>query len=340
MHTYRFVLTGLGNIGRNFLAIVQEREALLHDRYGIALQAVGLADSSGALSAPEGFALEEVVALKLARRGIAELATEERPVISARELVERADAEFLLEATPTSLIDGQPGLDLTRIALRRGMHAVLASKGPLVLAFAELQGLATRSSLTFSGAVCGELPTVNVGRRDLAGGEIRRIEAILNGTTQVILGLMGQGQTYEAGLAEALRLGIAETDPSLDVDGWDSANKLTIIANAVLGQPATLADIAVTGMREVSAAEAQAAANAGGRISLLASAERQEDGTYALSVRPTVLEARHPLSRLSMDKMAIVYHTDLYGQTTVMSAGPGPSGASAAMLRDILGIVG
>jgi homoserine dehydrogenase len=268
------------------------------------------------------------------------LATAERPLITAHELVERADAEFLLEATPTSLTDGQPGLDLTRIALRRGMHAVLASKGPLVLAYAELQGLATRSSLAFSGAVCGELPTVNVGRRDLAGGEIRRIEAILNGTTQVILGLMGQGQTYEAGLAEAQRLGIAETDPSLDVDGWDSANKLVIIANAVLGQPATLASVAVTGMRDVSAAEAQAAANAGGRISLLASAERREDGTYALSVRPTVLEASHPLSRLSMDEMAIVYHTDLYGQTTVMSAGPGPSGASAAMLRDVLAIVG
>jgi homoserine dehydrogenase len=340
MRTYRYILTGIGNIGRNFLAIVQDKEAFLRERYGIALQAVGLADSSGALYDPEGFALGEVVALKREGRGIAALATTERPLIAARELVERADAEFLLEATPTSLTDGQPGLDLVRIALRRGLHAVLASKGPLVLAYAELQDLATRSALAFSGAVCGELPTVNVGRRDLAGGEVRRVEALLNGTTQVILGLMAQGQAYEAGLAEAQRIGIAEPDPSLDVDGWDSANKLVIIANAVLGQPATLADLTVTGIRHVTAAEAQAAANDGGRLALLAIADRRDDGTYALSVCPTLLAASHPLSRLTMDEMGIVYHTDLYGQTTVTSAGPGPSGASAAMLRDILEIVG
>jgi homoserine dehydrogenase len=340
MHTHRFILTGLGNIGRNFLAIVQEREAMLRERYGLALQAVGLADSSGALYAPDGFDLAEVVALKQAGRGIASLATAERPLLTARELVERADAEFLLEATPTNLTDGQPGLDLVRIALRRGLHAVLASKGPLVLAYAELQALAARSSLAFGGAVCGELPTVNVGRRDLAGGEIRRVEACLNGTTQVILGLMARGQTYDAGLAEAQRIGIAEPDPSLDVDGWDSANKLVIIANAVLGQPTTLADVAVTGIRTISAAEARAAADAGGRLSLVASADRRPDGTYALSVRPTALAASHPLARLNMDEMGIVYHTDLYGQTTVTSAGPGPSGASAAMLRDILAIVG
>jgi homoserine dehydrogenase len=340
MRTYRFVLTGLGNIGRNFLAIAREKETLLRERYGVALRAVGLADSSGALHDPAGFALAEVVALKRAGRGIAALATAERPPIAARELVERADAEFLLEATPTNLTDGQPGLDLVRIALRRGLHAVLASKGPLVLAYAELQSLATRSSLAFSGAVCGELPTVNVGRRDLAGGEIRRVEALLNGTTQVILGLMAQGQTYAAGLAEAQRIGIAEPDPSLDVDGWDSANKLVIIANAVLGHPTTLADVTVTGIRDVTVAAAQVAATTGGRLALLAIADRRADGTYALSVRPTALAADHPLSRLTGDEMGIVYHTDLYGQTTITSAGPGPAGASAAMLRDILAITG
>ena len=340
MKPYRFVLTGLGNIGRNFLAIALEKEALLRERHGIALQAVGLADSSGALYDPAGFALDEVIALKGALRSISALATADRPLISARELVERADAEFLLEATPTNLTDGQPGLDLVRIALQRGLHTVLASKGPLVLAYAELQSLATRSALAFSGAVCGELPTVNIGRRDLAGSEIRRVEALLNGTTQVILGLMAQGQTYEAGLAEAQRIGIAEPDPSLDVDGWDSANKLVIIANAVLGHPATLTDLTVTGIRDVTADEARAAAAAGGRLALLATADRRDDGTYALSVQPTILAASHPLSRLSMDEMGIVYHSDLYGQTAVTSAGPGPSGASAAMLRDIIEIVG
>ncbi len=340
MQTYRFVLTGLGNIGRNFLALIDEREVLLRERYGLALRAVGLADSSGALYAPDGFAMDEILALKGARRGIAALASAARPLVTARELVERAEAEFLLEATPTNLTDGQPGLDLVRIALGRGLHTVLASKGPLVLAYGELQGLATRSTLAFSGAVCGAMPTVNVGRRDLAAGAIDRIEAIFNGTTQVILGLMAQGQTYDAALGEAQRIGIAEPDPALDVDGWDAANKLVIVANAVLGQPTTLADLAVTGIRGVSAAEARAAADAGGRLSLLAVAARRDDGGYDLSVRPTVLEPGHSLARLSLDEMGIVYQTDIYGQIAVTSARQGPTGAAAAMLRDVIAIVG
>ena len=89
------------------------------------------------------------------------------------------------------------------------------------------------AQLRFSGAVGGALPTVNVGRRDLAAADIRRVEAVLNGTTQLILTLMAAGESFEGALEEAQRIGIAEPDPSLDVDGWDTANKLIIIANAV-----------------------------------------------------------------------------------------------------------
>jgi len=349
MRTYRFILTGLGNIGRNFLAMILSREALLAKRYGLALQLVGAADSSGAIYEPEGLDIRAVVAQKQARRPIAELAGQWQG--DALALAEQAEVELLLEATPTNLVDGQPGLDIVRMALGRGIHSVLASKGPLVLAYQELAGLSdlTRASapaLRFSGAVGGGLPSINLGRRDLAGAHIERVEAVVNGTTQLILWLMSQGQSYEAALAEAQQIGIAEPDPALDVDGWDAANKLVIIANAVLGYPASLADVAVTGIRGVSPTELLAARASGGRMSLVAVAEidpgeasPEDRPVYRLSVRPIALPAEHPLAHLQSDEMGIVYHSDIYGRTVATTWEEGPLGTAAAMLRDIIDIV-
>jgi homoserine dehydrogenase len=349
MKSYRFILTGLGNIGRNFLAMIHSRERLLAKRYGLALQLVGAADSSGAIYRPEGLDMAAVVAQKQAGRPVAALAGPWQG--DALALAEQAEVELLLEATPTNLVDGQPGLDIVRAALGRGIHSVLASKGPLVLAYQELAGLsdltqASAPALRFSGAVGGGLPSINLGRRDLAGAHIRRVEAVVNGTTQLILWLMSQGQSYEAALAEAQRIGIAEPDPALDVDGWDAANKLVIIANAVLGYPARLADVAVTGIREVGSTELLAARGAGGRVSLLAVAEiepgeggAEDQPAYRLSVKPTALPAEHPLARLQSDEMGIVYQSDIYGRTVATTWEEGPLGTAAAMLRDIIDIV-
>lgn len=348
MQTYRFILTGLGNIGRTFLDLLLSREDLLRERYGLALQAVGVADSSGVAYDPQGLDMAAIVALKRARRGVAEL-PQHRPDMDAVALARQAEAEFLLEATPTNLHDGQPGLDTVRTALQRGIHTVMASKGPLVLAYTELAalsdwntepGAARRPCLRFSGAVGGALPSINIGRRDLAGARISRVEMVVNGTTQVILQVMAQGRSFAEALAEAQAMGIVEPDPSLDVDGWDAANKLVILANAVLRQPTTLADLAVTGIRDVSAETLRAAWDAGGRVSLVGLAEAHPDGSYALSVSPTVLAAEHPLARLGLGEMGIVYQSDSAGRSVATSLEDGPTGSCAAMLRDVIEIVG
>ncbi|MCG8347385.1 MAG: homoserine dehydrogenase [Chloroflexales bacterium] len=345
MQTYRFIIIGLGNIGRNFLETVLSRADLLRQRYGIALQLVGASDSAGSAYHPQGLDMARIIALKRARRSVAEL-PQGRPGGSSIELAQQAKAEFLIEASPTNLKDGQPGLDIVRTALRRGMHAVLASKGPLVLAYQELAALSDLGSesrqapcLRFSGAVGGALPTINIGWRDLSGARISRVEMVVNGTTQVILQLMAQGQSFDAALAEAQQMGIVEPDPSLDVEGWDAANKLVILANAVLRQATTLSDLSVTGIRGVSQKQLQAAWTAGGRVSLVGLAEAQPDGAYRLNVAPTTLAADHPLARLGLGEMGIVYQSDIAGRTVATSLEDGPIGTTAAMLRDLIEIV-
>ena len=182
------------------------------------------------------------------------------------------------------------------------------------------------------------MPTINIGWRDLAGARIERVEAVLNGTTQGILRMMESGVTYAEALAEMQRRGLAETNPALDVEGWDAANKTVILANAVLRRPTTLADVAVEGIVEVDAEQLQAASARGQRIVLLCLAERSGDD-YRLSVRPTALPGDHPLARMGGDEMGIVYYTDISGRLSVSSRETDPMPTSAAMLRDAIEIV-
>lgn len=341
VRTLRFLLTGVGNVGRPLLEMIHERAALLRERYRLELRPVGLADSGGAAVDPRGLDLGAVLEAKRARRSVATLPGVGRPGMSGLALVREVEADLLLESTPTNLTDAQPGLDIVREALRRGLPCVLASKGPLVLAFQELAALSDwespgRPALRFSGAVCGAMPTVNVGRRDLALGTLGLMEGVLNSTSHLMLCRMGEGLTYEAALKEAQEIGIAEPDPTLDVDGWDAANKLVILANAVLRVPTVLRDVTVTGMRGVTRAELDAARARGGQVLLLARAEPKDGGRWELSVRPTVVGAEHPLGRLGAREMGLVYHSDIHGKLTLISGEQGAWGASAAMLRDVL----
>ncbi len=343
----RLVLTGFGNVGRSFLDILLSNGEILRDRYSLDPVVVGIADSSGSVFAPGGLDIPEILAHKRSGQGLARHPTHGRPDLDGLALVQVSDAHVLLEATPTNLSDGQPGLAIVRAALARGMHAVLASKGPLVIGFAELTALSDAARpgaprLRFSGAVGGALPTINAGIRDLAGARITRFEGVLNSTTQVLLGMMSEGRSWESALEHARRTGITETDPTLDIDGWDAANKLVIVANAVLRRPTALADVRVTGIREVSRVDLLRARAVGGRVSLLAVAERIDDAgasRYALRVGPAFLRRSHPLAHLSLDEMGAVYHTDIYGRLTIASADQGPLGTAAAMLRDVIEVL-
>ena len=338
----RLLLAGLGNVGRGFLQILQSQTALLAERYGVAFRVVGVADSSGIASAAEGFDPAAIVELKRGGGAVADL-TGARAGAPATALMESTEADAVLEATPVDLRTGQPGLDVTRAALRRGMAVVLANKGPLALAWAELStlsdlGTAGAPPLRFSACVGGAMPTINLGVRDLAGARILRVEAVLNGTTQYILRAMEAGRDYAEVLAEAQGRGLTETDPSLDVDGWDAANKLVILANAVLRQPTTLADVRVEGIAGLTADALRGAAARGERIVLLCLAEANGAGRFQLSVGPAALALDHPLARMDGDEMGVVYHTDIAGRASATSAERDAVPTAAAMLRDLLEI--
>jgi len=336
-------LIGLGNVGRSLLQVLRSQAPLVRERYGCEFRIVGAGDSGGAAVSQAG--LDPAVALAAKARGasVASIAAGAFPGMSAVELVRRLPARtIVLESTPVDLRTGQPGLDVCREALGRELDVVLANKGPLALAYAELAALsdlgrAGAPALRFSACVGGALPTIHLGVRDLAGSRILRAEAVLNGTTQGILRMMEAGGSYAEALAEMQRRGLAETDPTLDVEGWDAANKVVILANAVLRQPTRLADVAVEGITRLTAEELRAATARGERVVLLCLAERAGDG-YRLSVRPTALPLDHPLARMGGDEMGIVYYTDISGRLSMTTRETDPVPTAAAMLRDLIEI--
>ncbi len=340
MRQVTYCLIGLGNIGRNLLDILVHRQAAIAHDHGLRFSLVAAADSRGAAICAEGLDLAQLRDIKLARGSVAEIPLHGRAGLTGLGMLAQIEADVLVEASPTNLVDGEPGMSCSRLALERGMHLVFANKGPLVLAYDDLmaQAASVGRQVLFSGTVAGGLPTVNIGVRDLAGSGVTRVEGIFNGTTNYILTRMANEHlSYDAAVKGAQAAGIAEADPTLDVDGWDAANKLVIIANSVLHRPTRLQDLTVKGIRDITLADLDAAAAQGQAIKLLAIAERQ-GGDYALRVEPTWLPLNHPLARTGMWDMAVVYYTDYMGVISAIIEEEGPVPTSAAVLRDMINL--
>ena len=310
----------------------------LQAQYGLSFRIVLAADSSGVIRRAAGFDPQQLYQFK--RNGGRLNTLPEVVNAPLTQVLQETDCDLVLEASPVNLKDGEPGLSVTRTALACGMNVVLANKGPLVLAFRELHELAAQKKvgLAYSATVCGALPVINIGQRDLIAADIIMLRGIFNSTSNFILAEMNSGRSFADALAEAQRRGIAEADPSLDVEGWDTANKLVIIANSMLGIHTTLHDVQVTGITGITTAQLQAEARHGRTIKLVATAQRTSQG-YHLTVAPTTLDQSDFLGSCSGWEMGIEIHSDLYGKLYHKIWEDSPLPTASAMLRDAVNLM-
>jgi homoserine dehydrogenase len=206
------------------------------------------------------------------------------------------------------------------------------------LFYQELHELAQQQGvgIHISAATAAALPTLDVGIVCLAGTQLLEAEGILNGSTNFILTRMQQdGCSYRDALKEAQSLGIAETDPSLDVEGRDTANKIVLIANRLFGMTFGPNDVEVNGITDITSEEIAAAAAEGKVIKLIGTAKRTDNGLQ-LSVAPKHLDKEHPLASVSGSEKAISYLTDTMHRITVSGGKSSPIGAAAALLKDLI----
>lgn len=335
----RLAVVGLGNVGRRFLELVQRKQSLIQGRFGLELVVTAAGDTTGGAVNDGGLDIDTILELKRSGQGIALYPQYGRDGMTMTEIVRLCKADVLVENTLTNLTDGEPGLSTMRDAIARKMHIATANKGPLVLAYQELFALAAAQNVKIlhSAAVAGGLPVVNIGRRDLGASDITKFEGIVNGTTNHILDAMARGEAYESALKHAQEIGIAEADPTLDVDGWDAANKLVIVANACLRRPTTLKDLRVQGIRGVTPQDFDQAKSHNQVIKLVARALKQGDD-YQLTVKPEFLEMDHPLAGVSGGYMAVLYESDINGQIFARILEENPYPTAAGVLRDVINI--
>lgn len=248
--------------------------------------------------------------------------------------------DLLVEATPTNKGTGEPAATTIRLALQEGIHVVTANKGPVMLHFKELGDLAEENGLGLGiGATAGAaLPTISAGENDLLGSRLLGIRGVLNGTTNYILHLMEtEGMSYGDALRKAQEEGIAETDPSQDVEGWDTAIKMTIIANALAGTDLTLEDAQVTGISHLTLEDIGAAKREGKRYRLLGELDLQDENPRAL-VRPIMVSQEDIFYGVQGKYKGVEYITDNLGEIAIIGGASDVRGAAAAIIRDILQI--
>lgn len=322
-------LIGFGHVGRGFVEIIRQKATTLTARYGFEPRIVAVATGSrGSLVDPAGLdgtkLLDDFANYPGGERGW-----------SPERIVRESNADVIVEVSPSNLQTAQPALGLCHAAFDAGKHVVLANKGPVALAYRELADHAARSdkSLRFEATVMAGTPSLRLALQALAGAEITAVRGILNGTTNYILTQMESGMDYAEALQQAQTLGYAETDPSGDVDGWDAAGKVLILAASVFRLDLKMGDLRVRGITGLTTDDIASARSAGQRWKLIASVSR--DGG---AVEPEQLSLDNPLAGVTGATNAITLTTDMLGDVTLVGPGAGGRETGFAILSDLLDI--
>lgn len=331
----RIILVGFGVVGKGVASILARRYSEKVKDYGFNPKIVAIADIDGAVINPRGLSTEKLEVIRKRGFPISKDPDFGHPKMSALEVIKSVEAEVVVEITPVNIKNGEPALSHITEAFKTGKHVVTTNKGPLALAMPALTELADYNNvyLRFSGTVGGGTPMLEFAKRCLAGDKILAIRGILNGTTNYILTEMSQNRvTFQEALMNAQKLGYAEREPSMDIDGFDTACKVVILANWIMNKKITLKDVDRTGIRDVSLQALDEASKRGNTIKLIGSIDGDRP-----TVQPTEIPKNNPLC-VSGVLNAVTFFTEFAGEQTLVGRGAGGMETASAILRDLLDI--
>ena len=330
----RMLLVGFGVVGQSFAELVVSEGAKLGRDFGLRPKIVGIVDSKGAACSPDGIDISKALDSKMSSGSLEKLGAAYRPGMTGLDAIQETDCEVVVESTPTELSKGEPGLSHVRTAMKEGRHVICTNKGPLALAMPALMELAHHNEVMFkfSGTVGGGTPVLDFAKKCLEGSDIRSLSGILNGTSNYILSKMAsEGSNMKVVLAEAQKLGYAEADPTYDIGGFDTACKLVIVSNYILGTSLSLKDVQVKGITEVSNEHVDKAKAKGNTVKLIGRMEKKA------TVSPEEIPITHPLN-VSGTFNAISFNTHPAGEITLVGKGAGGKETASSVIRDLIEI--
>jgi homoserine dehydrogenase len=336
--TLRVAICGLGAVGREFLRLVVRTQFRLAREEALLLKITGVASRSrGARSRAAGFNPQVLLSAPWKRACCC--SSERLPAASDATLawIRQVPADVLVEATPLSPRTGQPALTYLETALQRGLHVVTANKGPLAWGWSRLSRAAERSGarLYYEGTALDGMPVFSLRGEALAGCRVLAFRGVLNSTTQYLLQEVEAGRSASAALADMEQRGIAEADPRHDLEGWDAALKVAVLANALLGGALRPDHVRRRGIERLTEAEIRRAA-AGGRPWRLVAEGGREAGKVWGRVGPQRLDPRDPLAHLPGTSNALTLDVDPLGKITLIEMEPDLRQTAAAVLMDLV----
>jgi homoserine dehydrogenase len=334
----RVSIVGLGVVGAWLLGAIDRHRDRLRDEYGLALSVVALASRrDGFVHREDGIEIADALALRARGASIAELPGA-RHWPTALAGLEATETDVLVEVSQSPAAGGEPGLAHLRHALRRGVSAATSNKWPVALAGVELRELAERhrAGLRAESTVMSGTPVLAALTTGLGGATPLRLRGVLNATVNLICSRIAAGGTYAEALAEAQAAGLAEPDPTADVDGFDTVAKLMVLSALVFGVQLEIGDVARRGISQLADADIEGARARGLRIRELATLD--VDGGRAAVVEPSPLSPGDPFFDVEDTTNAIRLEVDPIGEVGISGPGAGPKQAGQGVFSDLVAL--
>lgn len=340
MQEIKVALVGFGNVGKALARLLEKKQPVLQSEYGFSTLITGIATAHhGAAINPSG--IDPQLAIDACSRGSSLNPLSTVPVPgSIIDFIRTVPADVMFENSPVNHHTGQPAADHLKTALDCGMHAITANKGPVVHAHAELTRLAQEKKrrFLFESAVMDGAPIFSLFRGALPAVELKGFRGILNSCTNLLLEMMEQGKTLEEAIEYGKSIGITETDPSADIDGWDAAIKVAALSTVLMGVPLKPRQVDRKGIREITPRMITEALAAGERWKLVCSAQHTADGVNA-SVAPQLIKSDNPLYSVKGTSSFVQFEMDTLPGLGILESDPGPETTAYGLLADLINAV-
>lgn len=330
-------LVGFGNASRAFCNILVEKREEIKQITEYDVNVVAIAGrSKGNLLHEKGIDLHQVLS-EVDEYGKFHESNEGLVSFSTVELIEKSNADIMIELSSLSITDGEPAITHIEKAFQCNMHVITANKGPIAWRYRKLQKMAEEKKLQFlfETTVMDGTPIFNLVQYTLPGCKVLGFKGILNSTTNFILEEMEQGKSYECAIKEAQRRGFAEADPSLDIDGWDAAAKTAALANVLMSANLTPMDVDRTGISKVTLEDIEEAKKAGKKIKLLCEGYIENDRVIG-KVYPAYLDSRDLFSNIDATSSVVSIITDLMGEVSIVERNPEIQQTAYGIYSDLL----
>jgi homoserine dehydrogenase len=340
MKQISLALVGFGNVGRAFARLLIRKEAILRQKYELACKVTGIATGKHGMALnPDGIDLPQALSLVETGQSLNRLSTR-AGTASVEEFISLVQADILFENSPVNHHTGQPAASYLKAALQRSMHAITANKGPVVHAFAELNAIAAKNGrrFLFESAVMDGAPIFSLFRGPLPAVEIAGFQGILNSCTNLLIEMMEQGKSFSEAVDYAKSIGITETDPSADIDGWDAAIKVCALATVLMDTPILPQQVDRTGIRGITPQMMAEALQAGERWKLVCSARRAPQGLVT-RVAPQRVSPGSPLFSINGTSSYVQFEMDVLPGLGIVESNPGPETTAYGLLADMINVL-